>query len=307
MRTILLLAVLFIFYVGCAATPGTNDPVLGGVLSADARIAGDIMHPGFPGTGRVLYREGYVVSYDGRNRVPSWVGERLNAKRLRSTEPGKPNRFGVDEDLPAAVRSRSSDFKGSGYIRGRLASAFNHRRDLFELKQTYLLSNVAPQIGEQFRKTFWIKFEEQVRAWARESDDLYVYTGPLYVPVTGEDGKRYVHYEVIGANNVAVPTHFFKVMLRVDDGKMKAQAFVVPHQAFEGQPRYSDYLVTVDEVERLSGLDFFDEYSANMQRRLEGKKAAAAWGEGSGDSDGCSEKEGCGDGCSETKADGCGG
>ncbi len=292
MRTISLLTVLFIFHVGCAATPGTTDTVLGGVLSGEARIAGDIMQYGFPGTGRVLYREGYVMSYDGRNRVASWVGERLNAKRLKVAETSKGQTFWIDRELPGEMRSRSSDFEGSGYVRGRLASASNHRGDRVELKQTYLMSNVAPQIGEQFRKTFWVKFEEQVRSWARESDDLYVFTGPLYMPVTGEDGKRYVHYEVIGAGNVAVPTHFFKVMLRIVGGKKEAQAFIVPHEAFEGQPRFSDYLVTVDEVERLSGLDFFDELGVGTQRDLEGKKAAAAWGEGPGD--GGAKADGCG-------------
>ncbi len=309
MRTIIALACTFIVYVGCANTPGSKDKVMGGMLSADARIAGDIMRYGFPDTGRVLYREGYVLSYDARNRTPNWVGERLNAKRLRVTEKRRGYTFWVDKELGETHRSRSKDYADSGYVRGRLAAAANHQGDKLELKQTYLMSNTAPQIGEQFRQTFWVKFEQQVRAWARETDDLYVFTGPLYLPSKGEDGKRYVHYEVIGDSAVAVPTHFFKVMMRESGRNREMQAFIVPHRAFAGTPRYSDYLVTVDELEQLSGLDFFDELGAQTQERLESAKPTAAWGEDPEGGEGCAEEDkdkgcGCGD---EKEGDGCGG
>jgi endonuclease G len=240
---------------------------------------GDIMTYGFPGHGMLLYREGYVCSYDTRTRVPHWVAERLNAKRLeRAAAPGT-RMYRVDLQLNPEFRSQSHDFVGSEYVRGRMAAASNHLGDPVALAQTYYLSNVAPQLGQAFRQSFWVHFEARVRDWAREADDLYVFTGPLFLPEEGADGKSYVRYEVIGANQVAVPSHFFKVMLRERDGQRDMQAFVVPHRPLEKDAPLAQFLVSVNDVERLAGLDFFNELTEPTQSQLEARNRGYVWGE----------------------------
>lgn len=286
------IAMLLVAVVCGCATPGTSN-VYEATLGTDARIAGDIMKYGYPGTSMVRYREGYVLSYNARAKTPAWVAERLNAKRLARKVPRQGVTFWVDQTVPDHARSTSGDFEGTAYIRGRMAAASNHLNDKLALKQTYLMSNVAPQLGEEFRQTFWVHFEQKVREWAAEAEDLYVFTGPLFLPeATEEGGKKFVRFQVIGKNQVAVPSHFFKVMVREKGPHdVEVQAFIVPHRPMNGDIRYSDYLVSVDEVERQSGLDFFNTMDDKWQEREESKKPALAWGETADTGAGCAAGE----------------
>jgi len=268
----------------CSSTwtipPGSEEPtVFGAFTSAENRIMADIMKFGFPGHAMIRYREGYVLSYDGRHRVPLWVAERLNPERLEPKFRPDALRFRVDTSLPEGTRSQSLDFRDSGYIRGRMAAFHNHLNDRVAASQTYYLSNVVP-MNPEFRQAFWVPFEKQVRAWARESDDLYVVTGPLVVPFEAGDGQRYMRFQLIGTNQVAVPTHFYKVMLRLRPNRWTMQAFLVPHDTAVGaDAQLGQFLTTVDEIERLSGLDFFPDLSEPTQSRLESRKANNIWGE----------------------------
>jgi endonuclease G len=260
--------------------PGSGHTTMFGALTgAEHRIMGDIMTYGFPDTGILLYREGYVCSYDSRTKTPRWVAERLNAKRLRDTGAPRARQYRVDLDLDPVHRSQSNDFVGTPYVRGRMASAANHVNDAVAFEQTFYLSNVAPQLGASFRQSFWIHFEARVRDWAREADDLWVFTGALFLPQEEEGDKTHMRYEVIGANMVGVPTHFYKVMLRQKDGRRAMQGFIVPHRPLEAETPLAEFLVTVDDVERLAGLDFFGELSEPTQSRLEALNLGHVWGE----------------------------
>lgn len=267
---------MLVLLAACTKTwtvpPGAGHPtVVGALMGSEHRIMADLVPYGFPGTEMLRYREGYVLSYDATARTPRWVAERLNAKRLADTVGHVKVPFRVDRTLPDGARSQSADFHDSGYVRGRMAAATNHRNDLVALEQTYYLSNCAPQ-DPRFRQDFWVELEERVRDWARASDDLYVVTGPLYLASGGE-----MRYPVIGSNAVGVPTHFFKVMLRERNGRRSMQAFLVPHDAALGGAPLEGFLTTVDEVERLSGLDFFPDLSEPTQARLEAERPEAVW------------------------------
>lgn len=73
------------------------------------------------------------------------------------------------------------------------------------------VTNISPQVGKGFNRNYWFYFEEFVRSLTTNFDDVYVITGPLYLPKIQEDGRYYVKYEVIGdPPNTAVPTHFYK-------------------------------------------------------------------------------------------------
>ncbi len=94
-----------------------------------------------------------------------------------------------------------------------------------------------------------------------EYDRVCVVTGPLYLPQEMPDGKRYVTYQVIGTNDVAVPTHFFKVITAENAYSKDQWAYQVPNEPIEGNPPLSDYEVSVAKVEKVSaivfGKDFF--------------------------------------------------
>ncbi|MHC4941201.1 MAG: DNA/RNA non-specific endonuclease [Planctomycetota bacterium] len=242
---------------------------MGGIFGEEALIAADVLKYGFPGKEMLRYRASYVLSYDAARRVPRWVAERIDSTTIEGEADALP--FRPDESMPQSIRVRNEDFAGSGYIRGRLASAANHRGDPKGFPETYLLSNVAPQLGAEFRKTVWIELERAIRGWASVSDRVYVVTGTLYLP--SKDGRS-VTYELIGERDIAVPTHFFKVALREVDKNRSMVGFLVPHEVTPAETDLSSYIVPVDELEALTGLDFFPDLPNPTQRELEKARPA---------------------------------
>jgi len=276
--------VLVATLAACTAPPGAASPgLLGGLFGDEAIIAADLMKYCFPDTETLRYRDGYVLSYDAARRVPRWVAERLDPSSLAADRPREEKQFRVDRSLPPALRVTTADFEESGYVRGRLAAAANHRGDAEAFRQTYLLSNVAPQRGPDFRTTVWVGLEQRVRTWAANSDDLLVITGTLFLP---EEGKQEVRYPVIGERRIGVPTHFYKVLLREKGRSRSMLAFLVPHKPAEGEVDYAGFLVSVDTIERLSGLDFFPKLGEPTQSDLEALENESLWPLPAGNNDG---------------------
>ncbi|MHC4952732.1 MAG: DNA/RNA non-specific endonuclease [Planctomycetota bacterium] len=273
MRPIVL--ALFALISGCAAPPGAQTPgILGGLFGDEAIIAADLMPYGFPGTEMLRYRKGYVLSYDAARRVPRWVAERLDPGVLEGEVPEDEKQFAPDTSIPFAIRATSEDFRDSEFVRGRLAAAANHKSDVRVFRETYLLSNVAPQLGAEFRSSFWVHLEGRIRDWARDSDDLFVVTGTLFLPrKKGED----VQYRLIGRRQVAVPTHFFKVVMRERKHSRAMIAFLVPHEPMKSGGDPARFLVTVDRLEELSGLDFFPQLGEPTQTELESAEIKTLW------------------------------
>lgn len=90
------------------------------------------------------------------------------------------------------------------------------------------------QVGVGFNRDKWENLERYARSCTKIYKNVYVCTGPLYLPSKDfNDGKNYVKYQVIGKNNVAVPTHFFKVIvgeLDNNDGQqLEMEAYVLPN------------------------------------------------------------------------------
>lgn len=80
------------------------------------------------------------------------------------------------------LRSENSDYKRSGYDRGHLAAAGNHKVDQKHVQQTFFLTNMAPQVGRGFNRDSWNRLEKYVRDLTKVYSDVYVCTGPLYLP-----------------------------------------------------------------------------------------------------------------------------
>jgi endonuclease G len=105
----------------------------------------------------------------------------------------------------------------------------------------------------------WAHLEHFCRELTKTFSDVYVLTGPLYLPHQEADGKFYVKYQMIGnPPNVAVPTHFYKVIMTHHNGKYNIGAFVLPNQPIPDQTPLTAFKVPLDAVERGTGLVFFD-------------------------------------------------
>jgi len=241
-----------------------------------ARIS-QIMRFGFPGLDNIRSHSDYVLSYDRRNRVPHWVFEHLTKESVNKVEGvDRANcEFQEDKSIHEFHRSKNTDYKLSGYDRGHMAPAGNHRRNQEMCNETFFLSNMAPQVGRGFNRDKWEHLERYARKMTKLYKNVYVCTGPLYLPHQEEDGKMYVKYEVIGANHVSVPTHFFKVIVgETEDHQLEMEAYVLPNKVIPDDTPLVNFQVPPDSVERAAGLLFFDRLSRDRLTRINGKKTS---------------------------------
>ncbi|CAB0006394.1 unnamed protein product [Nesidiocoris tenuis] len=208
----------------------------------------EIMRFGFPSLNNVRYFDDFLLSYDNRTRVANWVFEHLTEENLKVKD--NVNRelcqFVEDPTIHQFFRSTNADYYRSGYDRGHLAAAGNHKLQQSHCDQTFTLSNIAPQVGVGFNRGAWNRLEKYVRAQARHNSNVYVCTGPVFKPHREADGKKYVKYEVIGERDVAVPTHFFKVIvMEGHDNKLTMEAYLMPNQPINDNAPLTQYLVRI--------------------------------------------------------------
>ncbi|KRZ16028.1 Endonuclease G, mitochondrial [Trichinella zimbabwensis] len=235
----------------------------------------EIMRFGFPGFDNLRTFEDFVVSYDRKTRTVHWVLEHLTPDRMTydpSVDRSKCM-FREDESIHAYFRSTNEDYKArSGYDRGHMAAAGNHRRTQNAIDQTFLLSNMAPQVGKGFNRDKWNELEKHVRRMARKNKNVYICTGPLYLPKRDIDGKMRVTYEVIGKQHVAVPTHFFKVILVENpEGRFFIESYVMPNQCIDDSIPLNKFYAPLESVERSAGFFIFSNMPRNKLISINGK------------------------------------
>ncbi|KAH8277622.1 hypothetical protein KR018_002403 [Drosophila ironensis] len=245
------------------------------VSATPSRIS-QIMKYGFPGLDNVRSHSDYVLSYDRRNKVPHWVFEHLTPESVAKNDAVDRAKcdFKQDESIHPFFRSQNTDYRRSGYDRGHMAAAGNHRLHQKHCEETFYLSNMAPQVGQGFNRDAWNTLEMHVRKLTKAYPNVYVCTGPLYLPHKEDNGKMYVKYEVIGANTVAVPTHFYKVVVsEAADQKLHMEAYVMPNQVISNDTPITVFQVPPETVERAAGLLFFDKLNRKQLATINGKKA----------------------------------
>ncbi|EJD53238.1 hypothetical protein AURDEDRAFT_54261 [Auricularia subglabra TFB-10046 SS5] len=266
---------------------------LGGhvVLNPQLAVSSEILKYGNPGPiSDLLTRRAYIAAYDRRLRHPVWTAEHLTLASLGKSALAPPpdelegsgskgdrskSTFKEDESIPAMFRARLSDYFRSGYDRGHMVPAADAKISQDAMDETFFLTNIAPQVGAGFNRHYWAYVEDWCRRLTNSFADVYVFTIPLYLPQPDGAGKYYVKYEVIGnPPNVAVPTHFAKVVLTSrpsspstpDIPELSVGAFVLPNAEIQDETPFSRFVVPVDSVERAAGLQLFsDEVKAKAK------------------------------------------
>ncbi|MCI0557270.1 MAG: DNA/RNA non-specific endonuclease, partial [Nitrososphaera sp.] len=217
--------------------------------------------------GTLLCRKGFALAHNPENKTPDWVAEHLTKEKAEA-QMGRKNQFAPDPDLKEGERAELADYRKSGYDRGHMAPAADMRWNKEAYKECFYLSNMVPQVGKGMNQGIWKNLEEKVRKWAIAREELYIYTGPVYPDDAGDA------IETIGENEVAVPTHLYKVIY--DPKRKEAIAFLMPNEALKtgDMPKY---IVSVNQVEKKTGIDFLSALSKQEQQRIESKKAVGLW------------------------------
>lgn len=213
---------------------------------------------------QILRREGYTVSYNSNTKLPNWVAWHLTAARLKGKANRKDKDFTEDEEV-STPRATDNDYYCSGYDRGHMCPAGDNKWSDVAMTQSFLFTNICPQ-APSLNRGDWNEMENQCRTWAKQYGDVYVVCGPILYK-----GK----HKKIGKNKVVVPEAFFKVVLSLK-GEPKAIGFIYKND--DGNRPKGDYVNSVDEVERITGYDFFPSLPDDVEKRIEATADASAWG-----------------------------
>jgi endonuclease G len=280
------------------------------------------MRHGLPSADNILrVYNNFVVSVDLRHRNPKWVVEHLTKENNNDNDTNgnrQYSQFKEDSHIPPRFRAKLTDYKYSGYDRGHMAPAANHKSSQQAMDDTFTLTNTCPQ-NHEVNANYWARFEKYVQSLTKTCDDVWIVTGPLYLPrSTGSDNnnssssssnsniakrqqealekfpKRLqptynweMAHPMLGTppQLVAVPTHFYKVVLAeqkrsTDNGSninpAVVGAFVVPNKVVNKEAPLSSFAVPLSALEEVAGCEFFPEFlTAEKRRAID--EAALGW------------------------------
>ena len=213
---------------------------------------------------QILKREGYTVSYNSSTMQPNWVAWALTYDRTTGSVKRSDYKFTADDDVPSP-RAEDTDYRSSGYDRGHMCPAGDNKFSEEAMRQSFLFSNICPQ-APSLNRGDWNEMEIACRKWAKQMGTIYVVCGPIFY-------KNSTH-KSIGKHKVPVPEAFFKVLL-CTEGTPKAIGFIYKNE--DGNRPKGDYVNTVDEVERITGIDFFPSLPDNIEKKVEAKCNLDDW------------------------------
>jgi endonuclease G len=213
-------------------------------------------------TNQIIHHKNYSLSYSEPHEQAEWVAYELKASHISSTNHKRPY-FEIDNAVKTGA-AHWSNYKQSGYDKGHLCSAGDRRFTQEAHDETFLTSNISPQ-EHKFNAGVWNRLEQKVRYWAKKNDGVFVVTGGVL-----QNGLK-----TIGDEDVAVPNQFYKVILDNTNGKIKMLAFIMNHENSD-LPLYQ-FVVSVDEVEALTGIDFFPQLDDAIENKLEASSSYKSW------------------------------
>lgn len=195
----------------------------------------------------------FSIGYNYHTKQPYWVSYSVTADSV-AAYVDRTDDFREDLAIPEPGRSTLGHYKGSGYDRGHLAPAATVGVDEPSMSDTFLLSNMSPQLPG-FNRDGWAEMESLIRDCVYELKSMSIVSGPV---INDEDGSR------IGNDGPVVPDGFFKLLIH----DREAYAIVVPHEDFT-LSEMSKYVVSPRELQEATGIDFFPGLTAEEQDTIE--------------------------------------
>lgn len=192
---------------------------------------------------QILYRKGYVVSYNSDYRLPNWVMWKLTENHTDGIIKRPTNAWHEDSEVPCP-RATLYDYRSSGWSRGHMCPAGDNKWDKNAMYDTFLLSNCCPQ-NANLNSGVWNEIEIACRRWAKRFNSIYIICGPIMLRT---------EHQKIGINKVTVPDAFFKVVLCTGE-KPKGIGFVCRNT--DGQRKKDKYINSIKQIERITGMSFF--------------------------------------------------
>ncbi len=215
---------------------------------------------------QIIRHTGFTLSFNREHNNPNWVAWELTASEASAAGRREDN-FLPDPEVAAPHQVTTADYKGSGYDRGHMVPAADMHWSGRAQAECFYMTNICPQ-DHSLNAGSWATLEKACRRWAQQEGRVYIVCGPLYdrgrkLPTIGRDHR------------VTVPTGFFKCVLSLQQGREKAIGFIYSNRSHK-QPM-TQATTSVDEVERLTGMDFFVNVPDQLERRIEASYSLKVW------------------------------
>lgn len=227
------------------------------------------------------YKErSFSLFYDADNYYPLWVAYPLCKGNIGGSG-GRVNDWGIfDPNIPSNKQLYMSSSYNGRYDRGHMLPSASRLGNDEDNRQTFYPTNMTPQL-DQLNQQKWAKIEGQVRNWAEGCDTLYVVTGAVLQTVGGGESVARTYCKSDSSKSVAIPNYYYKALLQYTNRNgvktYQAIALWVPHKAASGAATLDDAM-TIDELEALTGLDFFPNLDPATQASVESVIDNRYWG-----------------------------
>lgn len=238
----------------CHHTPGSH------YVQPTASARDSLLWHKVTATQRVDY-EAFTSYFDPSRHQPACVTYELTTAELTG-DASRTDAFATDSTVPGCPLPDA--YRGSGLHRGHLAPAADMHWSDAAMRQSFLMTNICPQ-HRSLNEGGWGRLEEKCREWVRRDHALLIACGP--VPDSGLD--------TLPGSGVTVPRRFYKVVLAHCARPMRALAFVYPNAPANGP--LSRYVTTIDQVEQLTGIDFFALLPIEVQQQFEANSNLPLW------------------------------
>ncbi len=216
---------------------------------------------GMPAADQIILNRHYIIGYSYYFRQAKWALEIIDPDM---TDVKRADNFRPDYRVPELFRADLADYKNSGYNRGHLVASANQLEKKIQNSETFLLSNMSPQVPG-FNKKIWKKLESAVRKLDADKSiyETYVISGPVF------DFDKPV--KSIGSKNdngvkLPVPHAYFKSILTENDkGALHMWSFIIPNSA-SNKPLVSFQVSTV-KIENMAGLLLWERLMGSKVKR----------------------------------------
>lgn len=215
----------------------------------------------------LIEHTGFTLSYNLDTNCPNWVAWDLTEEEAYATQFKRSNDFRGDAMIPPLYRVEGYDYKQTGFDRGHMCPAGDMKWNADAMSDCFLMSNICPQIPV-LNQQWWEHLESACRRWASQEGCVYICCGPIY---DKQSEARYIGDEV----TIRVPDAFFKVVVSLRQGKEKGIGFYYKNN--DSRQTMESAVLSIDQVEELTGYDFFAALPDEIEKQIEVQKKLSSW------------------------------
>ncbi len=245
-----------------APLPNEDPLLLGNPSYATADIANENNY--------LMPKPQFTLSYNRSKATPNWVAWRLDTGWLGGAD--RQDDFRPDTTLPMGwYQVTDSDYSGSGFTRGHMCPSGDRTRSIADNSATFLMTNMVPQIADN-NSGPWANLEDYCRSLANSGNEVYIISGPNGV---------HQATPTIAQGRITAPKWTWKVVLVLPNGaddlrrinrSTRVFGVIMSNESISSGAPWRNFRVTVDQVEALTGHNFFSNVPVRIQEYIESKR-----------------------------------